>query len=50
MPHLDWDWGIGYAIDGVLSQLISGIRPDKIVTKTNLGQQYLVTVFWRKLF
>ena len=28
----------GYAIGGVLSQLSSGIRPDGVVTKANLGQ------------
>ena len=29
---------LGYAIGGVLSQLASGIRPDGVVTKTDLSQ------------
>ena len=28
---------LGYAISGMLSQLVSGTRPDRVVTKTNLG-------------
>ena len=39
----------GYAISGVLSQLVSGTSPDGVVTKANLGQWYLVVFFSKKL-
>ena len=39
----------GYAIGGVLSQLISETRPDGIVTKTDLDQWHLVAFFLRKM-
>ena len=39
----------GYAIGGVLSQLASEIRPDGVVTKTNLGQWHPVAFFSRKM-
>ena len=39
----------GYAIGGVLSQLASGTRPNKIVTKINLVQWHLVVFFLRKI-
>ena len=34
-----------YVIDGILSYLASETRPDEIITKTNLGQWYLVAFF-----
>ena len=40
---------LGYAIGSVLSQLASKTRPDRIVTKTNLGQWHLVAFFSRKM-
>ena len=39
----------GYAINGVLSSLVSKTRPDKVVTKTNLGQWHPVAFFSRKM-
>ena len=39
----------GYAIVGVLSQLASGTSPDRVVTKTNLGQWHPVAFFSRKM-
>ena len=33
----------------MLSQLASGIRPDRVVTKTDLGQWYLIVFFLRKI-
>ena len=38
-----------YAIGGVLSQLASKTSLDRVVTKTNLGQWYLVTFFSKKM-
>ena len=35
----------GYAIDGVLSQLAFETRPDRVVTKTDLGQWHPVAFF-----
>ena len=40
---------LGYAIGGVLSQLASGTSPDRVVTKTDLGQWHLVAFFLRKM-
>ena len=40
---------LGYAIGGVLSQLVSRTKPDGIITKTNLGQWYLIAFFLRKM-
>ena len=40
---------LGYTINGVLSQLVSGTSSDRIVTKTNLGQWHPVAFFSRKL-
>ena len=39
----------GYAIGGILSQLSSGTRPDKVGTKDDLSQQHLVDFFFRKM-
>ena len=39
----------GYAIDGVLSQLASGTKPDEIVTKTDLSQWHLIAFFSKKM-
>ena len=39
----------GYAIGGVLNQLASGTSPDKVVTKTDLGQWHPVGFFSRKM-
>ena len=39
----------GYAIGGVLSQLVSETRPDGVITKTDLGQWYLIAFFSRKM-
>ena len=39
----------GYAIGGVLSQLASGTSPDRVVTKTYLGQWHPVAFFSRKM-
>ena len=39
----------GYAIGGVLSQLSFGTRPDRVVTKANLGQWHPVAFFSRKI-
>ena len=38
-----------YAIGGVLSQLASEARPNRVVTKTDLGQWYLVAFFLKKI-
>ena len=38
-----------YAIGGMLSQLASGTRPDRVVTKTNLSQWHPVAFFFRKM-
>ena len=40
---------LGYAIGGVLSQLASEIRPDRVVIKTNLGQWHPVAFFSTKM-
>ena len=40
---------LGYAINGMLSQLASGISPDGVVTKANLGQWHPVAIFSRKI-
>ena len=40
---------MGYAIDGVLSQLASKTSPDGVVTKTNLGHWHPVAFFSRKM-
>ena len=40
---------LGYTIGGVLSQLASGIKPDRVLTKTNLGQWYSLAFFSRKM-
>ena len=40
---------MGYAIDGVLSQLTSGINPDRVVTKTDLGQWHPIAFFSKKM-
>ena len=39
----------GYAIGDVPSQLASETRPDRVVTKTDLGQWHLVAFFSRKI-
>ena len=39
----------GYAIGGMLSQLVSETSPDGIVTKTDLDQWYLIAFFSRKM-
>ena len=39
----------GHVIGGVLSQLASGISPDEVVTKTDLGQWHPVAFFSRKM-
>ena len=39
----------GYVIDGVLSQLASETRSDKVVTKTDLGQWHSVAIFSKKM-
>ena len=39
---------LGYAIGGVLSQLVSGTSPDGVVTKADLGQWHPVAFFFRK--
>ena len=39
----------GYAIGGVLSQLASETRPDRVVIKTNLDQWHPVAFFSRKI-
>ena len=40
---------LGYAINGVLSQLTSGTSPDEVVTKADLGQWHPVLFFSRKM-
>ena len=40
---------LGYAISGVLSQSTSRTNPDRVVTKTNLGQWHLIAFFSRKM-
>ena len=40
---------LGYAIDGVLSQLASETRPDGVVIKTDLSQWHPVAFFSRKM-
>ena len=40
---------MGYAIGGVLSQLASGTSPDRVVTKTDLGQWHPVAFFSGKM-
>ena len=40
---------LGYVIDGVLSLLVSGTRPDGVITKTDLGKWYLVVFFLSKI-
>ena len=40
---------LGYAIDGVLSQLASETRPDGVVIKTDLGQWHPIALFSRKM-
>ena len=40
---------LSYAIGGMLNQLTSRTNPNGIVTKTNLGQWYLITFFSRKM-
>ena len=40
---------LGYAIGDILSQLSSGTRPDRVVTKNDLGQWHLVAFFSRKM-
>ena len=49
MPHSDRTNASSYAIGGVFSQLASGISPDGVVTKTDLGQWHLVAFFLRKM-
>ena len=39
----------GYAISGVLSQLVSETSPNGVVTKTDLDQWHLVAIFLRKM-
>ena len=39
----------GYAIGGVLNQLSSETRPDRVVTKANMSQWYLIALFSRKM-
>ena len=39
----------GYAIGSVLSLLASGIKPNRIVTKTDLGQWHPIDFFLRKI-
>ena len=40
---------LGYAISRVLSQLISEISPNRVITKTNLSQWHLIAFFLRKI-
>ena len=40
---------LGYAINGVLSQLASKTNTDEIVTKADLGQWYQVAIFFKKM-
>ena len=40
---------LSYAIGGVLSQLISGTNPNRVVTKADLGQWHPVAFFSRKI-
>ena len=40
---------LGYAIGGVLSQLILGTNPDGVVTKADWGQWHPVTFFLKKM-
>ena len=40
---------LSYAIGGILSQLSSGTRPDRVVTKDDLGQWHLIVFFSRKM-
>ena len=54
--HLDLEYYIwikshvsGHAIGSVLSKLAFGIRPDEVVTKTDLGQWHPVAFFSRKM-
>ena len=56
LPHFDLKCYIwietdisGYAIDDMLSQLASGIKPDKIIIKTNLNYWHLIAFFLRKI-
>ena len=39
----------GNAIGGVLSQLASGTRPDRVITKTDVGQWHPIAFFSRKM-
>ena len=38
---------LGYAINGVLNQLIFGTSHDRVLTKANLSQLHLVAIFFR---
>ena len=49
MPHLDQTDILDYAIRKVLSQLILGIYPNKLVIKGNLDQWHLVAFFLKKM-
>ena len=40
----------GYAIVGMLSELTFGTSPDRVVTKADLSQWYLIAFFSRKMF
>ena len=40
---------MGYAISGVLSQLISGTNLNEVIIKADLSLWYLVTFFFRKI-
>ena len=40
---------MSYAINAILSQLISGTNPDGVVTKVDLGQWHLIAYFSRKM-
>ena len=40
---------LGYTIGSVLSQLFFGTRPDRVITKVDLGQWHPVAFFFRKM-
>ena len=40
---------LGYAINGMLSHLISGTNPNEVVTKTDLDQWHSIAYFLRKM-
>ena len=40
---------LGYIIGRMLNELISEINSNRIITKTNFGQSYLIVFFFRKI-